>query len=520
MANKQLFQSRKQRALPPAQALNEEMAPAYQLAPAAALAQYAATGCLNATFYATAGEQLDQVLTLSERVEPEFLARAALYARRQAHMKDMPALLCAVLSAREPGLLAKVFERVIDNGRMLRSFVQIMRSGAVGRRSLGTLPKRLARRWLDARSDEAIFRASVGNNPSLADIVKMVHPKPQTASRKALYAYLVGRDYDRSELPKLARLYEAFKRGNDVVPDVPFQMLTSLDLKPRHWKNIARRAPWQMTRMNLNTFARHGVFDDRPLTGEIAGRLRNPELIAQARVLPYQLLVAYLQTDSSAPAEIRDALQDAMEIAIQNVPRIEGQVYVCPDISGSMHSPVTGYRPGASSVVRCVDVAALAAAAVLRNNPRAEALPFADDVSRLRLNPRDSVMTNARWLTSLPAGGTNCSAPLAELNRRGAKGDLVIFVSDNESWLDARRPRFFNDPTMTMHEWARFKLRNPRAKLVCIDLQPYGTTQACERPDILNIGGFSDRVFDVIRQFAAGTLSDGHWVDVINGEAL
>jgi 60 kDa SS-A/Ro ribonucleoprotein len=29
---------------------------------------------------------------------------------------------------------------VIDNGRMLRNFVQIMRSGAVGRTSLGTRP--------------------------------------------------------------------------------------------------------------------------------------------------------------------------------------------------------------------------------------------------------------------------------------------------------------------------------------------------------------------------------------------
>ena len=35
-----------------------------------------------------------------------------------------------------------------------------------------------------------------------------------------------------------------------------------------------------------------------------------------------------------------------------------------------------------------------------------------------------------------------------------------------------------------------------RAKLVCIDIQPYGTTQAKSRPDIINVGGFSDAVFD------------------------
>jgi len=38
-------------------------------------------------------------------------------------------------------------------------------------------------------------------------------------------------------------------------------------------------------------------------------------------------------------------------------------------------------------------------------------------------------------------------------------------------------------------------------KLVCIDLQPNVTTQAPERSDILNVGGFSDAVFNVVAWF-------------------
>jgi len=34
-------------------------------------------------------------------------------------------------------------------------------------------------------------------------------------------------------------------------------------------------------------------------------------------------------------------------------------------------------------------------------------------------------------------------------------------------------------------------------KLVCIDIQPSGSTQAPERDDILNTGGFCDPVFNV-----------------------
>ena len=127
------------------------------------------------------------------------------------------------------------------------------------------------------------------------------------------------------------------------------------------------------------------------------------------------------------------------------------------------------------------------------------------------LNSRDSVMTNAGRLASIGGGGTNCSAPVRLLNQRKAMADLIIFVSDNESWVDAGQGR----GTATMAEWQEFKARNPQARLVCIDLQPYGTTQAKERKDILNIGGFSDQVFEVISEFAADRLNSNHWVGVI-----
>src|ERR1044072_1492800 len=220
--------------------------------------------------------------------------------------------------------------------------------------------------------------------------------------------------------------------------------------------------------------------------------------------------------NTEIPAYVANALQDAMEIAISNVPEFAGKVYVFPDISGSMHSAVTGYRQGSTSVVRCLDVAALVAATVLRKNPHAEVIPFESKAIEIRLNPRDSVMTNAQKLASLPCGGTNCSAPLAFLNQRRAEGDLVIYVSDNESWIDSPRyGSFGGSATATMKEWSSFRHRNPGARMVCIDIQRYGTVHAKERDDVLNIGGVSDQVFDLIAEFTNGNLNAGHWIGVI-----
>ncbi|WP_137937656.1 TROVE domain-containing protein [Chitinivorax sp. B] len=517
MANTNLFQTQPGRALPHADTLNASRSAAYQLSPKHALAQYAITGCLNNTYYANAESQLAEVLKLTNEVDAEFIAKTAIYCREKGYMKDMPALLAAVLTVKGPQYVAPVFKRVIDNGKMLRNFVQILRSGAVGRKSLGTRPKKLVQAWLNNASDEKLMQAAVGNAPSLADVVKMAHPKPDTLSREAFFAWLIGRSYQTEHLPEIVKQFEAYKADKSAtMPNVPFQMLTALELGRDEWARIAEQGSWQMVRMNLNTFARHGVFDIPGMAQQIATKLANPELVAKARAFPYQLLAAYKMTGQDVPNPVREALQDAMEAALNNVPSLAGNVVVCPDVSGSMQSPATGYRQGATTAVRCIDVAGLMAAAILRKNPDARVMPFEVKVVDIKLNPRDSVITNAEKLAAIGGGGTNCSAPLAKLNQEGAKVDTVIIVSDNESWVDNRR----HGATETMRQWALIKQRNPQARLVCIDIQPHATTQAQEGGDTLNIGGFGDDVFKLVASFAAGQMQPGHWVQLIESVSL
>lgn len=517
MANTQLFQSLKGKLLPNANAINDEGAPAYAFSSQQMLAQYAATGCLNATFYASAETQLETVLGLCKNVDASFIAQTAVYCRERGYMKDMPALLAAILAAKGAVELTPVFKRVVTNGKMLRNFVQIIRSGAVGRKSLGSRPKKLVQAWLNTASEKELLSAAIGAAPSLADVVKMVHPKPAEAWREAFFAWLIGKSYQTEALPPIVKAFEAYKLDrNQAIPDVPFQMLTALELSAESWAQIAKQAGWHMVRMNLNTFARHGVFHLPGMTELIAAKLRDANAIAKAKAFPYQLMAAYKAAGDEVPLAVRDALQDALETALVNVPEVKGKVVVCPDVSGSMSAPVTGYRGSASSSVRYIDIAALVAAAMLRKNAGTVVLPFENDVVDCKLNPRDTVMTNAQKLASIGGGGTNCSAPLARVNQRKCKADLVVYVSDNESWVDASH----RGATATMREWEVFKKRNPNAKLVCIDIAPYSTTQANEREDILNIGGFSDDVFKIVAAFAAGQLGAEHWIGEIQSVAL
>ena len=512
MANKGLFASAMAKLLPKPDALNREYAPAYAYGPEHKLAQLAATGTLQDNFYTAAETQLGDVLEAARACDPMFVAKAAVYARSRGAMKDMPALLAAYLTLADPDLSVPVFERVVDNGRMLRSFVQIMRSGAVGRKSLGTRPKRLVQRWLERASMRTLMQAATGSDPSLADVVRMVHPKPADEARKAFYAWLIGKPYDVAALPAEIAAFEAWKRVPDgELPEVPFEWLTAFPLSAEQWAVLASRMGWQALRINLNTLARHGAFDVEGVTDAVAARLTDREALSKVRPLPYQLMVALGSAGDGVPLKVQAALEEALEASLAGVPAVPGRVVVCPDVSGSMISPVTGYRKGASSKVRCIDVAALVAAAVLRRNPTAQVMPFEMDVVPLVLNPFARIAANAEKLASIGGGGTNVSTPLALLNSRKAAVDLVVIVSDNESWVDATR----YGATATMREWEVLKKRAPGARLVCIDLQPYGTTQAKSRKDILNVGGFSDAVFETLACFASGE-TERDWVTEVN----
>lgn len=517
MANPLLFRSLL-RDVPLANASNQQGAAAFAFTPRHKLAQMVMTGCMNETFYASGQAQLNDVLATAKDLDDLFLAQLAIYGRERGMMKDMPALLTAILAARGSALLPVVFARVINNGRMLRNFVQILRSGVTGRRSLGTRPKKLVQRWLQNASEERLLQASVGNAPSLADIVKMVHPRPQAAWQEAFFAWLIGKPCDKTQLPEKTRALLAFREGDmgAALPDVPFLLLTNAPLSREQWAQLAQRMSWQTLRMNLNTLARHDVFENTTLAASVAQRLADRAQVRQSWVYPYQLLSAWSNLQSGVPQVIREALAQAMEYALENIPPFHGNVVVCPDVSGSMKSSITGYRKGATSKIRCVDVAGLIAAAVLRNHPQARVLPFECDVVDVQLDARQSVMHNAQKLAAVGGGGTNCSAPLRRLLNERARVDLVIMESDNESWVDKSR----HGSTATMECWIELKKRNPQARLVCIDLLPYGTTQAAERSDILNVGGFSDEVFTVIDNFVNGRYGSAHWLEEIEAVTL
>jgi len=78
MANKTLFKSSVGGYVGPTDTVNLAGGKAYSLPDKHALAQMVTTGCLNSTYYASAEQQLDTVLKLCKKVDPAFIAKAAI----------------------------------------------------------------------------------------------------------------------------------------------------------------------------------------------------------------------------------------------------------------------------------------------------------------------------------------------------------------------------------------------------------------------------------------------------------
>lgn len=529
MANKSLFASSGS-SLPAADTKNNAGGKAYKFEDRHCLAQIAATNCFNGTFYASAEANLklakDAAARLIASGDHEFVAKVAIYSRNKGYMKDMPAFLAVTLASVDPRLFRKVFRKVVGNGKMLRNVIQMARSGAVtGKKrnmSSGTF-RNAIQEWFNKTDSQWLFKAGIGNDPSMRDILRMCRPKPNSEEKNALFAYFLGKDVSLDRLPEVVRQYERFKKDKSVeIPDVDFRMLDSLGLSDDHWATIARRAPWMMTRMNLNTFARHNVFQNKEVADIIAARLKDKEQIAKAKQFPYQLYTAWreIQGNDKIPFNVKNALQDAIEIAIDNVPALPGNGFVCVDSSGSMSSPITGYTPGrVGSSVTCMEVAGLIASSVVRKNGDAEVYTFSDSAKRVQLNPRDSVTTNTKILNNA-GGGTNISVALRDLNAKQAKGDWVMYVSDNESWIDSGLGYGRYGATALAEEWKKFKARNPKAKLILCDLTPRDNSQIKAQPGVLQVGGFSDQVFEVIASFVEHGNTTDHWVDEINKISL
>jgi 60 kDa SS-A/Ro ribonucleoprotein len=483
----------------------------YSLEPHCVVTTLALTLCPS-TAQTTREEELSSPLVnAAQDVDSTFLARLAGYCRHRRNLREAPALLCAVLADREGDIFRAAAGQVLDDLQILRRFGYYAKSGLTGRISYGSRLKKFFQRWIDAAPESELFLGSGGRNPSVADLIRLSHPRPKNARRESFYAYLLGRNTRPELLPQVVREFEEFRADSTAhPPDLPVNLLLKTAPAQRELCEIAFRAGWRDTLQYLNAFARGGVFDYGDLSYTVAERLRDPEELRANAAGPEVLFAALGWADPQVPDHVQQALEAALDQVLCQIQLPDDlKIAVALDVSGSMHCPCR-FRPGDLSngaergSVKLLDLAALFAGGLLQNSLRGLLLGFDEKAWVRHFETTGSALLKEIVHTSgIGAGRSDCAAPLRLLNEKQEKRDLVVLISDNQSWADVAG----NGGGALLEEWNRFRTRNPQARLICLDLQPEGSAPWPQRRDVLCLSARSERVFPVITEFAAGLIT-------------
>ena len=283
---------------------------------------------------------------------------------------------------------------------------------------------------------------------------------------------------------------------------------------PAVWKAIARKMGPQALRMNLNTLVRHGVIGpdaNREMVDYVAARLADAGRDPPFAAVPVPVPGGVPERRRRGSAEDQGGLAQGGRDRLRQRAGVAGSGRDRPGRVGLDGSAVTGHRGrGATSKMRCVDVAALFAAAILRRNPDSVVIPFDTAAYEAKVDPSDSILSLAERLAKYGGGGTNCSLPLAAANAQYANRRFAgcVLVSDNESWVGTGRARLDgrDDRVADVR-------RATRSGCTATALQARSwSASTCSRTrpprprsasDILNVGGFSDAVFSVVAAFLA-----------------
>lgn len=353
-------------------------------------------------------------------------ARMALFVRHKIGMRTMALIMgVELLSAlRTAGLTfphsRKFISLLIDRADELNDLYAYALT-VFGTK--GKVPLALKRGVADAFNKFDGYQLAKYNRTegqvTLKRLLRIVHPTPINDVQSKLFDQLM-----RDTLP-LPNTWEVRLSQNGMLPKG--EQLSKADL----WTElVTTRGPGEMGYMalirNLRNIAQAGVSDET--LAMVAARIRDPKAVERSRMLPWAFINAHeVAVQDNLPAVLRNAVSDAIELALGNMPSLGKRVWLIGDVSTSMQNGAGKNSP--------LKASAILMAALFKAQKQDVAITlFSNNAELLTgLNPRDSVTTLfGQIMKKSYGGGTNIASAFADKHRLGFEPDTVVVLSDME----------------------------------------------------------------------------------------
>ena len=261
------------------------------------------------------------------------------------------------------------------------------------------------------------------------------------------------------------------------------------------WEHLidSKAVGYMATLRNLRNMVDAGI-SAKHVTS-VAEFLSDEEQVARSKQLPFRFYSAYRHVTNK---KLSIAVQDALDASVDNLPPFEGTTVIAADNSGSMQSTISG-----KSELRMDEVASLMCAIADRISDESHVYSFACTMKKLKLNPKDSIITNAEKINSANVGySTHAELVFRDLISKGIKADRIIVLSDMQcygyrGWGTGDIQSLFNEYRQKV---------NPKAVLHTVNLADYnqGSIASDHDPQVNLVSGFSEKIFGLLADFESG----------------
>ena len=469
---------------------NYEGGVAFKVDPVTELYLRVATCLVNEPkFYGDASKDLERIIELVDVVgkkDPEFVLQLASYARNVLHLRSIPIVLLAESSAVDSTrpfvreYTSSIIQRA-DEPAELISYIK-SKLGNIGDQDKNTMLPNSIRKGLNNairkfKTYHFAKYAGKNNEVSMRDVLRLVHPKPTTIEQSELYNAIVNENLAPADT------WETY--------------ISAHGSNRRTWEMIMPKMPIMAVLRNLRNF----IDNDCDLTYPIK-KLRDEKTILNSKQFPFRFYSAYRAIEDRASTKVSSlltALEDAMDIAVKNVPKLDGTTAIFVDNSGSMDSVISD-----KSTVTYKEVGGMLGAIASTMSQDNYFMVFGTSIAAVNFSRRDSILSRAEKSIRTDVGGnTNAYLAFEWLNINKVPVDRIILFSDMQCYDSNGNGYGYGNVGSIVKQWNQYKKTvNNNAKLYSFDVSGYGTAQTPQGDrNVLLVGGWTESILKYIPYF-------------------
>ncbi|MEO0414301.1 MAG: TROVE domain-containing protein [Verrucomicrobiota bacterium] len=434
------------------------------------------TSMLKDHYYESANGSVTRLAKLVNDIgDKKFVAKAALFARKEAGMRSVSHLVAGEIAHSVKGeqwtksFIERVIHRPDDVIEILAYCLAVY-----GRPLPNSLKKGLGKALANFDDYQLAKYRKTSGALKLVDAVNLLHP-PHTEA--------LGKLVDGSLSPANTwetRMTQAGQQGGNDVHKTELKADVWIDLVKnrkigyfallRNLKNILEQAP--------------------QLVDDAVAMLTDERFIKKSLVMPFRYRTALDRIEevqvpsawkrmvslsfAAEKQKVIRALNRAVEISLANVPVFDGRTLIALDCSGSM-------------IGQPMKIGSLFASVLMKSN-QADLMLFDESARYTSFNIDDTTLSLAKQIEKKAIwGGTDFHCIFDKANQAY---DRVIILSDMQAWKGYWTPHAAVDRYV--------KKFGQRPKIYSFDLAGLGTLQFPEK-DVYALAGFSDKTMETLR---------------------